>query len=156
MAVFTLEDMGGSVDVVVFPKVFAAKGALLFGELDEATGEPVGDVFVQVRANLERSDRGNQLIAQDINPLLLDEAHNRPKTLEIRMTAALLNQNFIANLSRIFSRYPGNDNVELLVEESSGRTMRAEVPMHVDAKNVALGVEVTDALGAQGTMAVIG
>ena len=156
MAVFTLEDMGGSVDVVVFPKVFAAKGALLFGEVDEATGEPVGDVFVQVRGNLERSDRGNQLIAQDISPLLLDEAHNRPKTLEIRITAALLNQSFIAGLSRIFSRYPGNDNVELLVEESSGRTMRAEVPMHVDAKNVALGVEVTDALGAQGTMAVIG
>ena len=54
------------------------------------------------------------------------------------------------------ARYPGNDNVELLVEESSGRTMRAEIPMHVDSKNIALGVEVSDILRDQGSLAVVG
>ena len=156
MCIFTLEDMGGSVTVVVFPKVFAAKGDLLYGQVDELTGDASGDVFVQVRGSLERTDRGIQVIAQDIEALVLDEAHNKPRTLEIRASAALLNQTFIAQLSRIFGRYAGNDNVELLVEEASGSTMRAEIPMHVDAQNVALGVEVSDLLRDRGSFAVVG
>ena len=77
----------------------------------------------------------------DIEKLELSEANNRPKTMEIRILSGLLNQSFIATLSRTFGRYPGNDNVELLVEETSGRTMRAEIPLHVDTRNVALRAE---------------
>ena len=68
--------------------------------------------------------------------------------------SSMLNQSFIAQLSRIFGSYPGNDNVDLLVEEVSGRTMRAEIPVHVNARNAALAVEVTDLLRGQGTIAV--
>ncbi len=154
MAVFTLEDMEGEVQCVAFPKVFASKGSILFGETDPVTGASMGDVFVKVRGSLERSDRGNQIIVMDIEKLELSEANNRPKTMEIRILSGLLNQSFIATLSRTFGRYPGNDNVELLVEETSGRTMRAEIPLHVDTRNVALRAEVEDALRGQGTVAV--
>ena len=154
MAVFTLEDMEGEVACVAFPKVFAKQGSYLYGELD-AEGNPVsGDVFVKIRGSLERSDRGNQIIVMDIEPLVLTEANNRPKVLEIRIGSGMLNQNFIAALSRLLGRYPGSDNVELLVEETSGRTMRAEIPLHVDARNVALYAEVQDTLHGQGSVMV--
>ena len=155
MAVFNLADMEADVTCVCFPKVFAKKGHILQGEVDPMTGERVGDVFVKVRANLDRSDRGNQLMVVDIEPLVLDQASNRPKTLEIRVTSALLNQNLITQLSRVFSRYAGSDNVELLVEEASGHTMRAEIPMHVNTKNMSLAVEVDDILRGQGTVAIV-
>jgi len=155
MAVFTLADMEGEVTCVCFPKVFEKKGAVLFGEVDPVSGQPVGDVFAKVRANLERSDRGAQLMVMDLEPLDLGAVSNRPKTLEVRIMSSMLNQTFIGQLSRTFSAYPGNDNVDLLVEEVSGRTMRAEIPVHVDARNVGLVVEVEDILRGQGTVAVV-
>ena len=154
MAIFTLADMEGEVTCVCFPKVFAKRSECLYGEVDPQTGESVGDVFVKVRGNLERSDRGNQIMVADLETLKLDAVSNRPRTLEIRIMSSLLNQGFIAQLSRIFGGYPGNDCVELLVQESSGRTMRAEIPVHVDARNVALVVEVEDVLHGQGTVVV--
>ena len=154
MAIFTLADMEGEITCVCFPKVFAKKGALLYGETDPMTGEPLGDVFMKVRANLERSDRGNQLMVMDLEPLVLDAAQNRPKTLEIRVLSGRLNQSLISQLSRLFAQYPGNDNVDLLVEEVSGRTMRAEIPVHVNARNAGLVVEVTDLLHGQGSVMV--
>ena len=93
-------------------------------------------------------------MVMDLEPLVLDKASNRPKTLEIRVMCNLVNQNLIAQLSRIFSRYPGNDNVDLLVEESSGQTLRAELPMHVNTKNLSLAVEVEDILRGQGSVLV--
>ncbi len=155
MATFTLADMEGEVACVCFPKVFAKKGSCLYGETDSLTGEPVGDVFVKVRANLERSDRGNQLMVLDIDPLALDSVSNRPKTLEIRIASSMLNQSFVSQMSRALGCYPGKDNVELLVEEVSGRTMRAEVPVHVDTRNVALIVEANDLLRGQGSVVVV-
>ena len=153
MAVFTLEDMEGEVACVVFPKVFGKQGGYLYGETDE-NGISTGDVFVKIRGSLERSDRGNQIIVMEIEPLVLTEANNRPRVMEIRIGSRLLNQSFIAGLSRLFGRYPGSDNVELLVEEESGRTMRAEIPLHIDARNVALYAEVQDALHGQGSVVV--
>ena len=153
MAVFTLEDMEGEVACVVFPKVFGKQGGYLYGETDE-NGVSTGDVFVKIRGSLERSDRGNQIIVMEIEPLVLTEANNRPRVMEIRIGSRLLNQSFIAGLSRLFGRYPGSDNVELLVEEESGRTMRAEIPLHIDARNVALYAEVQDALHGQGSVVV--
>ena len=154
MAVFTLEDMEGEISCVCFPKVFAAKGKLLFGDVDPITGESTGDVFVKVRANLERSDRGNQLMVMDLEALELNEEDARPKVLELRVPGVMLNQSFIARLTRVFGTYPGGDNVELLVEESGGQTMRAEIPMHVDCRNYALMAEVEDVLRGQGSVVV--
>ena len=154
MAVFTLEDMEGEISCVCFPKVFAAKGRLLFGDVDPITGESTGDVFVKVRANLERSDRGNQLMVMDLEALELNEEDARPKVLELRVPGVMLNQSFIARLTRVFGTYPGGDNVELLVEESGGQTMRAEIPMHVDCRNYALMAEVEDVLRGQGSVVV--
>ncbi len=154
MAIFNLEDMEAGVTCVAFPKVFASKGDLLFPEVDPVSGASEGDVFVKVRGSLERSDRGSQLIVMDIDRLELDGEHNRPKLLELQVPGHMLNQSFIATLTRTFGNYPGNDNVELLVEEGSGQTMRAELPMHVDARNVALRAEVEGILRGEGRAVV--
>ncbi len=155
MAIFTLADMEGEVTCVCFPKLFASKGMHLFGEVDPVTGESVGDVLVKIRGNLERSDRGNQIIVMDIEPLHLELVSNRPRMLEVRAMSSVFNQNFIAGLSRVFGRYPGKDNVDLLVEDSSGRTIRAEIPVHVDTRNPALLIEVEDILRGQGTVVAV-
>jgi DNA polymerase-3 subunit alpha len=154
MAVFTLEDMEGSIACVCFPKVYASQGRLLFSDDDPTTGAAGGDVFVKVRASLERSDRGNQLMVSSIERLQLDEENSRPKVLEVRISGALLNQDFIARLSRVLGRYPGNDNVELLVEEASGHTMRADIPVHVNCRNEQLLADVEGLLQGQGTAIV--
>lgn len=155
MAVFTLEDMEGEVTCVCFPKVFAKRGSLLFGEVDPQTGETVGDVFVKVRANLERSDRGNQLMVADIERMDLNEEDARPKVLELHVPGSLLNQAFVSTLSRILSNYPGKDNVCLLVDEGdSGRTMRCEIPVHVDTRSAVLLSEMDDILRGQGVAVV--
>ncbi|MEE8717640.1 MAG: DNA polymerase III subunit alpha [Coriobacteriales bacterium] len=154
MAVFTLEDMEGEVTCVCFPKVFAKKGALLFGETDPTTGESTGDVFVKIRANVDRSDRGVQLMVVDIERMELNEETNRPKVLELRVPGAMLNPSFVDILSRVFARYEGHDNVEMLVEEVSGQTMRCEIPVHVNARSSLLMAEVASVLQGQGTAIV--
>ena len=149
MAVFTLADMQGDVTCVCFPKIFAKKGAILFGQQDSQD-----DIFVKVRGNLDRSDRGNQIMVADIEPLVLDAVSNKPKVIEIRVNSSVLNQTFVMSLSHVLSFYPGRDNVELLIEESSGAAMRAELPLHVDAKNFGLLTEIENLINTKGTLIV--
>ena len=149
MAVFTLADMQGDVTCVCFPKIFAKKGAILFGQQDSQD-----DIFVKVRGNLDRSDRGNQIMVADIEPLVLDAVSNKPKVIEIRVNSSVLNQTFVMSLSHVLSFYPGRDNVELLIEESSGAAMRAELPLHVDAKNFGLLAEIENLINTKGTLIV--
>ena len=111
---------------------------VLFAVYDSATGKPE---YIPPEA-------------ADIEPLLLNAATNRPRTLEIRMGSSLLNQSFIAQLQMTFARYPGRDNVDLLVEQTNGATLRAEIPLHVDARNIALQVEVEGLLDGRGTLLV--
>lgn len=155
MAVFRLEDMEGEITCVAFPKLFSKRGKLLFGDIDPQTGETKGDVFVKLRANLDRSDRGNQLLVADIERLDLNEEEARPKVLELHVPGSMLNPTFINTLSRILARYPGKDNVCLMVEESDADlTMRCDIPVHVNTDSAILMTEMDDILRGQGAAIV--
>ena len=122
-------------------------------DLDTETGESVGNVFVRVSGKLERSDRGNQIICQEVQPMELSDRTNKPKVMEVFLTPRLLSYDRMQNLNAIFGRYAGMDRVELLVEELSGNTMRMELPCRVDARNMLLKAEVMDLIGVEGHVA---
>ena len=154
MAIVTLEDMEGEVTLVVFPQLYRECAATLAGEVDE-TGATVGNVFVRVRGKLERSDRGNQVICQAVEAMVLDEQTNRPKLLEVSMPPRMLSYDRMQRLNDIFSRYVGMDHVQLLVRESGGSTMRMELPSRVDAHNMVLLAEGAELFDRTATVKVV-
>ncbi|MBR3384939.1 MAG: DNA polymerase III subunit alpha [Atopobiaceae bacterium] len=154
MAIVRLEDMGGEVDVVVFPKLFKKSASVLSGEVDEMTGEALGDVFVRVHGAFERSDRGNQVRATEIEPMELNERTNRPKVLEIHMPSRMLSRELMERLQGLLGGFPGLDRVELRVESSSSPTMRLELPVRVEARNMSLYASVADMIGGEGKVRI--
>ena len=154
MAIVTLEDMEGEVSLVIFPKTYRECASVLAGEVDEM-GESTGDIFVKVSGKLERGDRGNQVICQSVQSMELSEKTNRPRVIEVFMPPRMLSFDRMQQLNAIFGRYAGLDRVELLVEGATGETMRMELPIRVDARNMVLRAEVEDLVGAGGHVAFV-
>ena len=155
MGIVTLEDMEGEATVVVFPKTYKAAEDYLYGEVDPETGAVLSDAFVRVKGKLERSDRGDQIIAQEILPLELNEESNRPKVFEIMIPTSRFSQSNMARLATVLSTNPGGDRVELFVEQADGQTMRAEIPVRVNARSIPLMAEVKGIVGNKGRVTVI-
>jgi len=148
MAIVTLEDMEGEITLVVFPKLYKQCAATLAGEIDQDTGESVGNVFVRVTGKLERSDRGNQIICYDIETLEFSEEDAGPSSLELHVPARDFNQTRVMRLNRILQSYPGHDYVVLIVRQADGRRFRAELPCTVDSSSMAMKSEIQDLFGA--------
>ncbi|MFC2646574.1 MAG: DNA polymerase III subunit alpha [Coriobacteriaceae bacterium] len=155
MAIVQLADMEGETTVVVFPKLYETCQAALCGEIDEQTGETIGDVFLKVRGKLERSDRGDQIIAESVEPLILNSETNTPKVLEVNLASDMLSAGHMEQLGSVFNRYPGLDYVELRIEgANSGDLTCFELPTKVDAHNMVLIAEVSDVVGKHGKVVV--
>ncbi len=71
------------------------------------------------------------------------------------MTPKMLSYDRMQRLQTILSHYGGLDRVELLVQETSGNTMRMELPTTVDARNMLLMAEVEDLVGVEGHVSFI-
>ncbi len=155
MAIVRLEDMEGEATVVIFPKTYKECEGFLYGETDPETGAVLSDAFIRVRGKIERSDRGDQIIAQEVLPLELNEETNRPKVLEIMIPSARFSQGSMARLAAVLSTNPGGDRVEIFVEQSDGQTMRAEIPTRVNAKSIPLIAETKAIVGDRGRVTVI-
>lgn len=152
MATAVLEDMEGEITLVIFPKTYRACASALAGEVDPETGESSGDIFVRVVGRLDRSDRGNQVVCSSVAPMELSERANRPRVLEVFMTAHLLSYDRMEQLNSILRRYAGLDRVELMVTGTNGETMRMELPTRVDGHNMVLAAEVRDLVGSEGRL----
>ena len=155
MAIVQLEDMEGEATVVVFPKTYKQCEGYLYGEVDPETGAQLSDAFIRVKGKLERSDRGDQIIAQEIEPLVLSEESNRPKVFEIMVPSARFSQSNMARLATVLNTNPGGDRVELFIEQADGQTMRAEIPTRVNARSIPLIAEVKGIVGNKGRVTVI-
>ena len=155
MAIVQMEDMEGEATVVVFPKTYKAAEDYLYGETDPETGAVLTDAFIRVKGKLERSDRGDQIIAQEILPLELNDEANRPKVFEIMVPSARFSQGNMARLATVLTTNPGGDRVELFIEQSDGQTMRAEIPARVNARSIPLIAEVKGIVGSKGRVTVI-
>ena len=155
MAIVQLEDMEGEATVVVFPKTYKQCEGYLYGEVDPETGAQLSDAFIRVKGKLERSDRGDQIIAQEIEPLVLNEESNRPKVFEIMVPRSRFSQSNMARLATVLNTNPGGDRVELFIEQADGQTMRAEIPTRVNARSIPLIAEVKGIVGNKGRVTVI-
>ncbi len=115
MAFFTLEDMAGSIEVLVFPKIM--ERALPFLENDR---------IVQVTGRLSDKDEEFKLIADEIKELPNDELYamalaemekNRQVVLHMRQLA---NKDALNQIRDILLRYPGNVQVYLSIGTGAG------------------------------------
>jgi len=107
-AVVTLEDLEGSVDVVVFPALYATVGARL-----------APDAVLVVKGRVDRRDEGLQVIASQVNEPDLSQAQLGPVVLSVpavRCTPPLVGQ-----LREVLASHPGTTEVHLRLE-GRGRT----------------------------------
>jgi DNA polymerase-3 subunit alpha len=145
MAKFTLEDMEGSIDAIIFPRYFTESGRAL--EPDE-DGH---DAIVQVRCRYESSDRGQQILVNEVRRLNIRDLRETPRTpraLELRISSERFNQQVSNSLSQTLRNHPGAVPVILFLAQSEGRKLRAELPTTVDAASPRLRAELEELLGA--------
>jgi DNA polymerase-3 subunit alpha len=107
MAVFTLEDAEGGVEVIVFPETFQRSAGLI----------EVG-ILVLVRGKLERDEESVRLLASEIVPLdSLRERLTREVAIRVKMPA---NRGIFEALGAVFSRHRGDRRVSFEIEVPSG------------------------------------
>jgi DNA polymerase-3 subunit alpha len=138
MATFTLEDLTGSIEGICFD----------YEKFSEVLEE---DAVVTVRGKFEIGDRGNQLIAYEIERLeLTEEQQNaKPLCMELQLKSNELNSIASARLLDILKTHPGNDPIVLFVTQSDGNRMRAELPMTIDSRNNSLKANLHDLFGRE-------
>jgi DNA polymerase-3 subunit alpha len=103
MAVFTLEDAQGSVEVIAFPEAYQRAAALI---------EP--GVMILVRGKLERDDENARILASEIVPLeTIRERLAREVAIHLRRPA---DRDTLESLGEIFSRHRGDRKVSFEVE----------------------------------------
>jgi DNA polymerase III subunit alpha len=112
MAVFMLDDVGGSVEVVVFPEAFAKHASLV-----EA------DAMLLVRGKLEKDDESARLVASELLPIAaLVERTTREVAIHVKITTATSNsRSTFEALAELLSRHRGDRRVSLEVDVASGR-----------------------------------
>ena len=135
MATFTLEDTSGSIECITF-------------KYDDNADSVVEDAIVKVKGKFEHGDRGNQIIAYEIESIELSEDSLNPLQFELRVPSCDFSQERVQRLNRILESYPGRDYVVLFVLQSDGRKFRAELPVTIDSRNAIMRSELQDLFGA--------
>jgi DNA polymerase-3 subunit alpha len=131
MAKFVLEDMEGNMEMIVFPQSYAKCGELL-----------QEDAIVAVQGKFEVTDRGAQVLVNNIMELKLVKKERGPQLRELIMPAAAFNQNMSDDLNRLLQRFPGIDPVVIVLEQNNGNKLRSQpLPFTVDGTNASLTAE---------------
>ena len=143
MAIVSLEDLESSVDVVFFSQAWEKYRDIL--QPENALGNPV----IHVRGKFERSDRGVQIRAFEVNTLSLDGAasHRGPSALALHVSADNLSNDTMNRLSAIFERYPGTQPVTLYIKQADGRKFRAQLPVSVNCASREMLQHVGELIG---------
>ena len=136
MANFVLEDTTGHVECVCFD----------YEKNQESIYE---DVIVEVKGKFEVNDRGNQVIAYEVNRLELSEEEMNvgPSHMDLLVRSNELNALTSDKLLRILKTYPGRDSVVLYVAQADGDKVRAELPLMIDASSSTLRAHLHELFG---------
>jgi DNA polymerase-3 subunit alpha len=139
MANFTLEDLEGSMECVLFPQSY-----------DRFRDVVQVDAVIRVKAKIERSDRGLKLMVQDIEPLSESGEFVRPPaTLMVRAGLEILSNGGGAEFKEILKRYPGRDCVQIELRGASGaKQLKMGDEYRVNAAAAGLHAELKALLGA--------
>ncbi|MFA5085171.1 MAG: OB-fold nucleic acid binding domain-containing protein, partial [Candidatus Omnitrophota bacterium] len=109
MAIVTLEDLSGTVEVLVFPQTFSKSGGLV---------KPDAIVFVKGRLGLR--EEAPKIVANEI--VTLDSVRAKyTKAITVNVVTAGLEKNSLENLKKVFSRYPGRIPVYLNFVKPDGK-----------------------------------
>jgi DNA polymerase-3 subunit alpha len=115
MAFFTLEDLTGNIEVLVFPKVMEKSLPFL-----------ANDKIVQVTGRLSDKDEEFKLIADDIKELVNDDLYGmalsqmeKSRQVVLHM-AALANKDSLNLIKDILQKHPGNVQVFLSIGSGMG------------------------------------
>ena len=139
MATFTLEDLEGSMEGVLFPQVYEKYREVL-----------TLDAVVRVRAKIERSDRGLKLIVHEVGPLCENGQFERPPgTLMVRADLDFLGNGGGVRFKEILARYPGRDAVQVEMRTPAGaKQLKMGDEYRVNAAASGLHAELKALLGA--------
>ncbi len=124
MAVFTLEDLQGAVEVMVFPKTMEAIGHLL----EE-------DAVVLLGARVDRRDDTPKLIASDIEPFEATPEGTPP--LRLALQPNRMTEPTVAKLKELFADFPGEAEVHILLGDK--RVLRLPDDFLVDTNSGLVG-----------------
>src|SRR5918997_986182 len=148
----TVDDLDGTVEVVVFEKAMAAAEGILRA-----------DEIVLVRGRVDHKDANKLcIVVQDVVRFDPSEAEiekakasmtekaalEEPKWLRMRVDAARLEATVITELRDLFERYPGPDDFVLEMQTRTGlRCLRFGGDYRIAARNGALKSELRTLLG---------
>jgi DNA polymerase-3 subunit alpha len=138
MAVFTVEDAQGSVEVIAFPEAFLRSAALI---------EP--GTMVLVRGKLERDDESARILASEVVPIdAVRERLAREVAISLRVPA---DRGLFEAVGQVLSRHPGDRRVAFemqLVSDSRPLRVRAEVSSQIRVRpSAALVSELEQVVG---------
>lgn len=134
MASFTLEDTTGYAECVCF-------------KYEDYADYMYEDAIVKVKGKFEHSERGNQLIAYEIELLEFANQQTRIPTLNISLNSSEYTQESSLKLSRILKSYPGASPVNLIYTQKDGKRFKAPLPVQVDAESPVLKIEIERLFG---------
>jgi DNA polymerase-3 subunit alpha len=137
MAVFTLEDLRSSIEVMVFPRTMTEHGHKL-----------VDDAVVVVRGRVDKRDDAPKLIAQGVEVVEVGGGDAEP--LRLRVPPQLLSPATVAHLKQILADHPGGAPVLLHLGER--QVVRLPDRWNVDTSNGLLG-QLRVVLGASAIVA---
>ena len=138
MAVFTLEDAEGSVEIIAFPEAYRKAGPLI---------EP--GTLVLVRGKLERDDDAVRILASDVLPI--DRAAEQ-LTREVAIRLKTADRTVFETLGQIFARHRGDLRVSFEMElPSEARRLRVRADLSASIRvqpSSSLVAEVEQVVGA--------
>ncbi|RJQ32924.1 MAG: DNA polymerase III subunit alpha [Actinobacteria bacterium] len=111
MAFLTLEDLGGSVEVVVFPKIYEDKRAIL-----------AEDKLLTIKGRIDKKEDDVKIIAMSIEEIDAKSANPANRCLYIKINTDAYNQETISSMRSILASHPGPTPVLLELEDDSGLT----------------------------------
>jgi DNA polymerase-3 subunit alpha len=115
MCVFMLDDIGGGIEVVVFPETFGRFGALV-----------APDAMILARGKFEKDDESARLVASELMPIgALREKTTREVAIHLAMPPH--SRATLEALAELFSRHRGDRRVSLELDvKNGGRPMRVK------------------------------
>ena len=148
----TLDDLEGSIEIVVFEKALAAvEGLLAADEIVIVRGrvdhKDAAKVCVIVQ-DVERFDPSDAEIERAKEKVAAIAATSAPEPLRLRVDAARLQAAVIEDLRELFERYPGDAEFVLEMDTRAGvRCLRFGDGYKIAGRNAALKAELDRVLG---------
>lgn len=109
-AIVTLEDLEGSLDVMVFPQTYASAGVHL-----------VEDAVLLCRVRIDDDDDGLRTIALEVSPLDVSDAPAGP--VRVSMAASRCVPPMVNRLKEVLADHPGATEVHLLLTGGARTTV---------------------------------